>query len=155
MFRSIKLAAVSGLFLVLNPLVVFAEEFTVYKSPTCGCCLKWIDHLADYGFTASVQNPADLNAVKKQLGISGETASCHTAVSKQGLVFEGHVPGPVIQAFLASPPEQAIGLAVPAMPMGSPGMEMDGRFQPYKVVQVNEDGSLEVYASIDDADQQY
>jgi hypothetical protein len=155
MFRTIKCAAVLGLVLAVNPLVAFAEELLVYKSPTCGCCVKWIDHLEDYGFTASIDHPADLDGVKKKLGISAQTASCHTAVSEQGFVFEGHIPGPVIQAFLASPPEQAIGLAVPAMPMGSPGMEMGDMFQPYKVFQINEDGTLEVYASIDESNQQY
>jgi hypothetical protein len=155
MFSSLRVFAVLGLLLAFNPLAAFAEEFTVYKSPTCGCCVKWIDHLADYGFTANVSHSADLNAVKQKLGISAQTASCHTAVSEQGFVFEGHIPGPVIQAFLDSPPEQAIGLAVPAMPLGSPGMEMDNRFQPYKVFQVNEDGTLEVYASIDKPEQQY
>ncbi len=132
-----------------------AEELQVYKSPTCGCCVKWIDHLADYGFTAKVNHPRDLNGVKQKLGISSQTASCHTGVSEQGYVFEGHIPGPVMLAFLENPPENAIGLSVPAMPMGSPGMEMGDRFQPYKVLQINEDGTMQVFASIDEASQQY
>ena len=134
---------------------VLAENFEVYKSPTCGCCVKWIDHLEQYGFTSTINHPSDMNAVKKKLGISSQTASCHTAVSEKGYVFEGHIPGPYIQQFLQNPPENAIGLSVPAMPVGSPGMEVGDRFQPYKIYQLNEDGTLQVYASVDKPEQQY
>jgi len=152
------LQRVAIVLLLLSPLgfsAASAEELQVYKSPTCGCCLKWISHLEKYGFTATTSHPSDLNGVKKKLGISSQAASCHTAVSESGYVFEGHIPAKVMQAFLDEPPEGAIGLSVPAMPLGSPGMEVDDRFQPYKVLQINEDGSMQIYASIDEASQQY
>jgi len=137
------------------PLAVVAAELTVYKSPTCSCCKVWIGHLEANGFSATVNHPDNFNEVKKKLGITSRTASCHTAVSEQGYVFEGHVPAKYIEAFLAEPPEGAIGLSVPAMPVGSPGMEVGDRFQPYDIIQMNKDGSTQVFASIASADQQY
>ena len=77
--------------------------------------------------------------------------SCHTAVTKGGYVFEGHIPAKYIEQFLASPPEGALGLAVPGMPLGSPGMEMGGRFTPYDIVLMNKDGSSSVFAHVPSA----
>ncbi|MGB1058644.1 MAG: DUF411 domain-containing protein, partial [Ketobacter sp.] len=77
------------------------------------------------------------------------------AVSKQGFVFEGHIPARYIQQFLANPPEGAFGLAVPAMPVGSPGMEVNERFMPYQVLLLKKDGSTEVFAAVENAAQQY
>ena len=111
--------------------------------------------MAEYGFTSSIKHPVDLNGVKQDLGISAQSASCHTAVSEQGYVFEGHVPAKYVQQFLADPPENALGLTVPGMPMGSPGMEMDDRFNPYKVYQLNKDGTMQVYARVDEQSEQY
>jgi len=138
-----------------KPVLAAEEALTVYKSPTCGCCIVWISHLEEYGFTATVNHPDDFNSVKKKLGITSRTASCHTAVSEQGYVFEGHVPARYIEAFLAKPPTNAIGLSVPAMPVGSPGMEAGDRFQPYDVLQLNDDGSTSIYASVKTLQQQY
>lgn len=131
------------------------EQLIVYKSPKCGCCKKWIDHLEGSGFDTQYKHPNDLDAIKERLNVPQETRSCHTAVSKQGFVFEGHVPARYIQQFLANPPEGALGLAVPAMPVGSPGMEVDDRFMPYKVLLLKKDGSTQVFAGVESAAQQY
>lgn len=131
------------------------EQLIVYKSPKCGCCKKWIGHLEDSGFDTQYKHPNDLDAIKERLNVPQETRSCHTAVSKQGFVFEGHVPARYIQQFLANPPEGALGLAVPAMPVGSPGMEVDDRFMPYKVLLLKKDGSTQVFAGVESAAQQY
>lgn len=129
-------------------------DFQVYKSPTCGCCGDWIDHLSDAGFSSGTHHPDDMGGLKAELGISPGYQSCHTAVSQQGYVFEGHVPASVIADFLAAPPADALGLAVPGMPVGSPGMEMGDRFDPYNVLLLKRDGSSEIYRHIASADQQ-
>ncbi|GAA6129779.1 DUF411 domain-containing protein [Halopseudomonas sabulinigri] len=121
----------------------------VFKSPSCGCCEGWIEHAGDAGLTTQAQHPADLAGLKTQYGIAAQYRSCHTAVSADGYVFEGHVPARYVQAFLAEPPAQAIGLAVPGMPVGSPGMEMGDDFMPYAVMLLKEGGGAEVYAQID------
>ncbi|MEH6503605.1 MAG: DUF411 domain-containing protein [Cycloclasticus sp.] len=125
-------------------------KLDVYKSPTCGCCVKWIDHIAANGFDAKKHHPADLNAVKQQFAIAPQYQSCHTGVSKEGYVFEGHVPADIMQRFLAEKPEGALGLAVPGMPVGSPGMEMGDRRDDYDVLLLKKDGGSEVYARIRD-----
>lgn len=131
------------------------KEFTVYKQPTCDCCKKWMSHLDKAGFESTARHPADLNAIKARYGIAPRYQSCHTAVSSQGYVFEGHIPARYIQAFLANPPDDAIGLVVPGMPLGSPGMEVGGRFTPYQVLLLKKDGSSEVFANVENAAQQY
>lgn len=93
----------------------------VYRDPTCGCCHKWVDHLTANGFTVSVNNAPSMKAVKMRLGVPVELASCHTA-EIGGYVIEGHVPASAIKRLLAEKPEGR-GLAVPGMPIGSPGME--------------------------------
>jgi hypothetical protein len=130
-------------------------ELTVLKSPTCGCCVKWMDHLHEHGFATSVDEPDNLAERKTKLGIAPQYRSCHTGISAQGYVFEGHVPSKFIHGFLASPPEDAIGLSVPGMPVGSPGMEMGERFMQYQVLVLNEDGSSEVYAEVNTPGDQY
>ena len=113
---------------------------TVYKSPTCGCCAAWVDHLRASGFTVETVDVADLDAVKRQYGIPDSLASCHTAVVG-GYVVEGHVPAEDVRRLLAERPE-AGGLAVPGMPVGSPGMEApDGRTEPYAVLLVDDGGT--------------
>ena len=134
-----------------------AESFTltVYKSPTCGCCKKWMTHLEDEGITTQTRHPSDLDAIKTQHGIEPPLRSCHTAVSSAGYVFEGHIPARYIQQFLTNPPADAIGLAVPAMPVGSPGMEVADTFMPYQVLLIKNDGSTEVFAYVEQQAQQY
>lgn len=128
----------------------------VHMTRTCGCCGGWVEHSQEEDFD-SLRNYLDqdqLNRVKAEQGVPREVQSCHTAVSGDGYVFEGHIPARVIHEFLDAPPENAIGLAVPGMPIGSPGMEMGDRFAPYDVLLINEDGSTEVYTRIASADQQ-
>lgn len=118
-------------------------EILVYKSPTCGCCSKWIDHLAEAGFNATVRDEANVNALKRELGIPMELWSCHTALV-EGYLLEGHVPADVALKFIAEKPD-AMGLAVPGMPMGSPGMEGPTR-EAYDIVLFRRDGGTSVYA---------
>jgi hypothetical protein len=123
------------------------QSMLLYKSPTCGCCTAWVDHMKDEGFSTIVKHPQNLNAIKKQLNITVENQACHTGIL-QGYVFEGHIPANVIQQFLADRPSDVIGLAVPGMPMGSPGMDNGRAFNPYQVFQLNQDGSRTPYATI-------
>lgn len=111
--------------------LVAAPAVTVHKDPNCGCCSGWIDHLRAAGFPVEVQETAALARVRQQHGVPPELASCHTALVG-GYVIEGHVPALAVQRLLAERPD-ARGLAVPGMPVGSPGME--GRApQPYTVL---------------------
>lgn len=134
-----------------------AEEISleVLKSPTCACCELWIDHMSSNGIMSQISHPQDLTARKLALGVAPQYQSCHTAISKDGYVFEGHVPARLVQQFLQELPTDAIGLAVPGMPMGSPGMEIGDQFQPYDVMMLMKDGSARVYASIETQDRQY
>ena len=127
---------------------------TVYKDANCGCCKEWISHAEHHGMTAAGQDVADLAVFKERYGVPSNMRSCHTAVTSDGYVFEGHVPAKYIAQFLANPPSEAIGLAVPGMPMGSPGMEYQNKFSPYQVMQINKDGSTAVYAEVDSANAQ-
>ncbi|MBL4580713.1 MAG: DUF411 domain-containing protein [Gammaproteobacteria bacterium] len=127
----------------------------VYKEVTCGCCVGWIAHIDERGFDSTVFHPSDIYAVKEELGVLPKWQSCHTAVSKDGYLFEGHVPAKYISQFLASPPANALGLAVPGMPMGSPGMEMGARFNSYDVILMKKDGTSEVYATVKNQAEQY
>ncbi len=106
-------------------------KVTVYKSPTCGCCGAWVNHLRTDGFDVTVINENDLAARKTELGVTPDMGSCHTAVV-DGYVIEGHVPAADIRRLLKEHP-LARGLAVPGMPAGSPGMEMGSRHDPYTV----------------------
>jgi hypothetical protein len=119
----------------------------VWKSTTCECCGNWVKHLEANGFTVKVNaaSPSMLDQLKKEAGISDKLASCHTA-KIDGYVIEGHVPAPDIKRLVAEKPE-AIGLTVPGMPTGSPGMEQGGKFEPYEVLLVKKDGTTEVFAS--------
>ncbi len=127
----------------------------VFKSPTCGCCGKWVAHLGDSGFSPSIRNLNSLDSIKQKFSIPAELQSCHTGVSADGFFFEGHIPAKFIQTFLSNPPEGAIGLAVPGMPAGSPGMEMGDRFSPYSIFLVRADGSKEVFAEVKSSKEQF
>lgn len=117
----------------------------VYKSPTCGCCGDWITHLREAGFAVEVVDTNELLAIKTALGIPAELGSCHTAEIGDYLV-EGHVPAADIKSLLAEAPGGVRALAVPGMPVGSPGMEVPGRAaDPYDVVALGDDGSTSVY----------
>lgn len=121
---------------------------TVHKTPSCGCCSVWVDHLRRSNFEVSVVNHDDLTPIKQRLGVPPSLTSCHTAEIR-GLFVEGHVPSQEIRRMLdaadyaASPIK---GIAVPNMPVGSPGMEMGARLEPYQVILVDEEGHDVVFA---------
>ena len=120
----------------------------VYKDPTCGCCSKWIDHLNSHGFTATAieTGKEKLDALKSSRGIPQKARSCHTAIVG-GYVVEGHVPAADVQRLLKERPA-VVGIAVPGMPIGSPGMEVPGmKAQPFDVIAFMKDGSTRVFAS--------
>lgn len=116
----------------------------VYKTPTCGCCGDWVDHLRAAGFAVRVHEVDDMAPVRRRLGMPAALASCHTA-RIGGYVVEGHVPATEIRRLLASN-IVALGLAVPGMPVGSPGMEMGPRLDPYEVLLVERSGRTRVFA---------
>lgn len=118
----------------------------VYKSPTCGCCNGWIEHLEAAGFTVDARDTTDLMSVKRDAGVPVGMSSCHTAIV-DGYVVEGHVPAEHVVAMLDERPEIA-GVAVPGMPIGSPGME-GANPEPYQVMHFSSDGSSGVFADVD------
>lgn len=118
----------------------------VWKSPSCECCGAWVEHLEANGFDVKVSPtaPSMLDKIKRQAGIGEDLAACHTA--KIGAyVIEGHVPAKDIERLLAEEPD-ALGLTVPGMPVGSPGMEQDGKTEPYDVLLIKKDGTTEIFA---------
>ena len=118
-----------------------APSVTVYKSPTCGCCTKWVDHMRANGFVVTATNVEDMAAVKQKYGVPDKVGSCHTSLVG-GYVIEGHVPADVVKRLLAERPKVA-GLAVPGMPASAPGMDIPG--QPYTIVGFDRAGQLTVY----------
>ncbi len=121
----------------------YAAEITVYKSPWCGCCSKWADNLQANGHTVTTKNIENLDAIKKMAGVPEGLQSCHTAMV-EGYIVEGHVPAKDIERLLGERPK-AKGLAVPGMPVGSPGME-GGAPERFDVMLFSTDGSTSVYA---------
>lgn len=174
-----------ALFLMFMPFFVLAEkglksndilELLVYKTPSCGCCKKWINHLESAAIVAHSKDIKSLGAIKSSVGIRPNYRSCHTAISKDGFVFEGHVPAKFIKQFISEQQgihqdknqhgknqddnqhtmqNDAIGLSVPAMPVGLPGMEVGNRFMPYNVLVLFKDGSSKVYAEIKSYEEQF
>jgi hypothetical protein len=117
---------------------------TVYKDPSCGCCDKWCKHLASNGFVVQPQDTKDVDAIKKQMYVPDKLQSCHTALVGR-YVVEGHVPADLIKKMIKEQP-QFLGLAVPGMVNGSPGMEGDTKDK-YDVVSFDRTGKTGVYAS--------
>lgn len=148
-----KITAILGAVALTSAVIanaVLAQNQTrieVVRDPGCGCCLMWVDHLQQNGFAASVTEAADMDAVKNRRAVPPQVRSCHTA-TVDGYVIEGHVPAADIRRLLAERPAGVIGLAVPGMPVGSPGMEvMGGRVQPYDVMAFDKNGKTSVFAS--------
>ncbi|MBZ0105470.1 MAG: DUF411 domain-containing protein [Sulfuricella denitrificans] len=136
-------AVLAGVILSHNALAAQFPAVDVYKSPYCGCCGKWVEHLRQNGFEVRTHNVADVQAERSRLGMPDRLAACHTAkIGKY--VVEGHVPAQDIKHMLAAKP-QALGLAVPSMPPGSPGME-GVRAIPYDTLLVQSDGTTRVFA---------
>ena len=123
-----------------------AADIVVYKSPTCGCCKKWVSHLEQNGYTVEVLNQSrnTLSSIKAEMGVPRGLRSCHTA-KIGGYVIEGHVPADEIARLLKEKP-QIKGLVVPGMPMGSPGMEGQRR-DSYDVLALEENGKTSIFAS--------
>jgi hypothetical protein len=145
------LAALALGLLWVSPLIAADSEnsqprIEVWKSATCECCGNWVKHLEANGFAVhvNVADPTTLSHLKHEAGITDKLAACHTA-KIDGYVIEGHVPAPDIKRLVAERPE-AMGLTVPGMPMGSPGMEQGGTFDHYDVLLVKKDGTTEVFA---------
>jgi hypothetical protein len=121
-------------------------KLVVYKSPSCGCCGAWVDHVREAGFEVEVHDVMNVYPIKEQHGLPGHLGSCHTTLV-DGYVVEGHVPAADIRRLLAERPAVA-GIAVPGMPTGSPGMEVPGgRTDPYDVIAFTRDGKVSVFAS--------
>ena len=135
------------------PLITMAaiegNVVTVWKTPTCGCCRDWVIHLRKEGFNVVTNDVNDTSPIRQKLGLPAKFGSCHTA-QVGGYVLEGHVPAREVKRLLRDKPV-AVGLAVPGMPVGSPGMEMKGEMQgvrdAFDVVLVTRDGSSRVYES--------
>lgn len=121
-----------------------AATLTVFKSPSCGCCAKWVEHVEQHGFKVTAVPTDDMMTLKKRLGVPEEAISCHT--TKVGnYIVEGHVPAADIKRLLAQKPK-ARGIAVAGMPMGSPGMELGGQRQPYATILIGIDGKTSIFA---------
>lgn len=127
-------ALLAGAALLLTPAAGFAarnELITVHRDPNCDCCSGWVKHLERAGFRTKVIETNDVDSVKRRLGVPDDLAACHTA-EVSGYIVEGHVPAVALVRFLTEKPN-ATGLAVPKMPIGSPGME-GGQPEQYEVV---------------------
>lgn len=123
-----------------------SSSIEVWKSPSCGCCNGWIKHLKQAGYTVTANNTASgiLAKIKRDAGLNPNMQSCHTG-KVAGYVIEGHVPAEDVARLLAEKPD-AIGLTVPGMPLGSPGMDVGPDKEPYEVLLVKKDGTTEVFA---------
>lgn len=119
------------------------QTITVYKSPNCGCCQSWAEHLAANGFETRIVETDNVNEIKQQYDVPRDMASCHTALIGD-TVIEGHVPANDIKAYLENPQLNTVGLSVPGMPHGTPGMET-GRKDDYQVIAFNANGRQRVF----------
>ncbi len=127
-----------------RPEAVSDDTVVVYKTATCNCCSKWVDHLRQDGFSVQVHNESSLKPIKRKLGVPEVLSSCHTA-TLGNYVIEGHVPASDIRRLLAERPAGR-GLAVPGMPLGSPGMEQGSRVEPYKTLLFDEQGHTSTFS---------
>lgn len=139
-------ATLVGALLVAFTGAAHAAAMTVYKTATCGCCKDWVAHVREAGFEVEANDVsrAELVQRKRDLGIDSALGACHTAVI-EGYVVEGHVPAADIHRLLEQRPDIA-GIAVPGMPLGSPGMKYGDEVQPYNVIAFDGNGGMEVFA---------
>ena len=139
----------SGALAVLAAMPLRASEppkvVQLFKSPSCGCCGNWANHMRSAGFTVQVTEVTDTPAARKRLGMPDRFASCHTA-SVDGYAIEGHVPAFEVKRLLKLR-TKAVGLAVPGMPPSAPGMDVRGRLDPYQVLLIDTAGQSSVFAS--------
>ena len=127
---------------------VWASDITMYKHPQCGCCEKWANILRDQGYQVTSKGTYNIEQLKNQMGLPNSLRSCHTAIIGD-FIIEGHVPEKTLARFLADPPVGAQGLAVPGMPIGSPGMEHPTRKDAYDVLWFDQQGKAQVFEHID------
>lgn len=139
----VLVALIAGGFTLVLPRGAAAGEITVYKTRSCGCCGRWIAHVRRAGFRVIEQNREDVGAVKREHGVPGTMYSCHTSVAG-GYVIEGHVPADLVERLLEERPD-VVGLALPGMPAGAPGMEGAGK-GPYEVLAFSRSGERMTYA---------
>jgi len=118
-------------------------NMTVYRSPSCGCCGVWIEHAKHHGFQITDITTDDMEAVKREHNIPRDLASCHTTII-DGYVMEGHIPVDDIKRFLKQTPN-VVGLTVPGMPLGTPGMEAGDRKQPFDILAFDRNGQVQVF----------
>ena len=138
----------SGNIFALNQILENEKVLTVHKTPSCGCCKMWMKHAEENGLTVYGQDHENLTKIKEKYNIEPQYRSCHTTVSSEGFIFEGHIPSKFIKKFLSENHHNSIGLSVPGMPLGSPGMEYNNQFMPYDVLILFKDGTSKVYAEI-------
>lgn len=131
------------LMLLVSPSVADSSDITVYRDPSCNCCGGWIDHLVEEGFQPTEISTADVETIKQQYHVPENFTSCHTAIV-QGYVIEGHVPAADIKRLLAERPEIA-GIAVPGMPVGTPGMEDGDRRDSFTVFSFDQVGNTAMF----------
>lgn len=144
MIQQLSLSVLVAASLVAGSAIA-ADTMTVYKSPTCGCCSRWITYLEKQGFLIQAEDMEDVSGVKVQLGVPKSVYACHTAVI-DGYVIEGHVPVEDIQRLLDERPALS-GIGVADMPLGSPGMDGPDRVpEPYEVLSFDAAGQTSVYA---------
>jgi len=125
--------------------VAQASEITVFRSPTCGCCGKWVEHMKTFGFQVQDNITEDMDAIEQQYGVPDKLRSCHTAIAN-GYVIEGHIPAEDVARLLNEKPDIS-GIAVPGMPVGSPGMESGDYVEPYEVLSFTDSGEMAVFAA--------
>jgi len=144
--RHVLSAAGAGLAVAVLPSFAAGTlpQVEVFKSPACGCCGAWVDHLKAAGFPVKVTVVGDTTVTRKRYGLPDKFGSCHTGIV-DGYVVEGHVPAPEVKRLLATRPT-AIGIAVPGMPPGSPGMEVGDRKDAYDVFLIDKSGRETVFA---------
>ncbi|WP_298934275.1 DUF411 domain-containing protein [uncultured Ramlibacter sp.] len=142
----LSLAAVAAAIASLPSLAAAPlPQVEVYKNSECGCCGAWVEHMKAAGFPVKVHETPDTSAIRKRYGIPDSFGSCHTGVVA-GYALEGHVPAEEVKRLLAKKPAAA-GLSVPGMPVGSPGMEMGSRKDPFQVLLIDKAGRSSVFAS--------
>ena len=145
--KSILLAATLSILALATALASDAtvKDIVVYKNPDCGCCTKWVQYLQDNGYNVTIEQTRDVQAVKQRLGVPEKLAACHTAVI-DGYVVEGHITHRDIKRLLLFRPD-VTGIAVPGMPIGTPGMERGDSKQSYDVISFDDQGNTQVFVA--------
>jgi hypothetical protein len=145
--RSISLLAILKVLAITTAFAgdAMVKDIVVYKNPECGCCTKWVEYLEDNNYNVTIENTRDVLAVKKRLGVPEKLAACHTAVI-DGYIVEGHITHRDIKRLLLFRPDVK-GIAVPGMPVGTPGMERGSAIQPHNVISFDEQGNMEVFSA--------